>query len=456
MSENNHGSQPLLDVAASVLAMAKACGATAADAVASRRTEFEVKVADGAIVTLTQATSKGLGLRVFVDGRMGFCSTSDFRKDSLQHAVSRAVAMGREAAQDEHNGLAVVEGGHQQAGKELDLYDPAVPALSTDTKIEWAHSLEAAARESHPAVTKFRDSGVSSGESQSVLATSTGATRAIRGTGISIWSNPIAEKDGELQTEVWWDSRTHLGDLESVESVGRKAGQRAARMLGAKPIKTQAIPVIFEPHLAAGLLGGILGALNGDMVYKRASFLADLLGQEIAAPRLTLIDDPLLPRRTGSAPFDGEGLATSKKTLIDGGKLTTFLYDSYTARKAKTEPTASARRSYASLPTAGCFNLYVAPGQDDPKEIVAGCDKAFVITRGLGRGVNTVSGEYSRGANGLWIEGGEIIHPVQEVTIAGDFLTMLKGIDRVGSDLQMRGSSGAPTLRIAEMTVSGS
>lgn len=445
----------LVDVAQRVIDLAKRKGASGSDVVATRSTDFEVKVADGEIVTLTQAVAKGLGLRVFVEGRMGFCTTSDFSSENLDAAVERAIAMGREAAADPHNGLADVEPGRIIAGEELDLYDPEVPALATDEKIRWAHDLEAAARAADPRVTRFRDSGVASAAAQSVLVTSRGAIRSMRSTGISIWCNPIAESHGELQTEVWYDSRTHVADLEPTESVGRVAGERAARMLGAEPVKTQTVPVIFEPHMAAGLVAGMLGALDGDMVYKNASFLSNSLGTQIAAPGLTVIDDPLLPRGTGSAPFDGEGLPTTRKKLVDAGTLTTFLYDSYTARKAGVQPTANSRRGYASLPHAGPFNLFVEAGDAEPQEIWGSVDRALVVTRGLGRGLNTVSGEYSRGANGLWIEKGEVVKPVQEVTIAGDYLTMLERIDRVGNDLTMRGSVGAPTLRIAEMTVSG-
>ena len=445
----------LLDTAETVLRMAKKAGAHQADVVSSRGTDFEVKVADGEIVTLTQATSKGLGLRVFVGGRMGFCTTSDFTPDAIEHAVGRAVALAREAAEDPHNGLPELPAGRIDAGDDLDLYDPEVSALPADRKIEWAHALESAARAAHPSVTRFRDSGVATGDAVSVLVTSSGAVRTMRSSGISLWCNPIAERDGELQTEVWWDSRTHVADLEPVESIGRTAGERAARMLGAKPVRTQSAPVIFEPQMAAGLLAGMLGAIDGDMVYKRASFLSDKLGQRIGSERLTVIDDPLLPRGAGSSPFDGEGLPTSRKAILDRGRLTTFLYDTYTARKAGVQPTANARRGWSSLPGAGVFNYIVQPGTDDPAEIVRSIDRGLLVTRGLGRGVNTVSGEYSRGANGLWIEHGEVVHPVQEVTIAGDFIEMLEGIDAIGSDLQIRGSSGAPTLRIREMTISG-
>lgn len=445
----------LLSIAEQVLELARAHGIQDADAVASRGSEFEVKVADGEILHLGQAISKGLGLRIFVEGKLGFCTTSDFRLPSLKALVERAVLLAREIQADPFNGLADGVFGHMEDADALELYDPAVCDLSADTKIRWAHQLEEVARATDPRVTKFRDSGVSSGDSVSILVSSRGATRTIRGTGISAWCNPIACADGQLQTEVWYDSKTHLADLDSIESIGRKAAERAARMLGARPVKTQKVPVIYEPHMAAGLLAGILGAVDGDMVFKKASFLWDKLGTQIAVPGLTLIDDPLLPRGVSTAPFDGEGLPTYKKTIIEGGVLATFLYDSYTARKASARCTHNARRGYASLPHTGAFNVSVKAGDQDPKAIWRDCPKAFVMTRGLGSGVNTVTGEYSRGANGLWLEHGEVVHPVQEVTVAGDFLTMLRSLDAFGSDFQQRGSLGAPTIRVAEMTISG-
>lgn len=454
MSEGEH-IQRLLDVSDDLLKHAKRFGAGSADVIASRSTDFEVKVADGSIVNLTQAVAKGLGLRVFVGQHLGFCTTSDFSPESIEHAAKRAVQMAKESAEDPHNGLPEIESGRIDVPSELELYDPAVVALSPEEKIGWAHQLEQAARDTDPRVSKFRDSGVSSGESHTVLVTSDGASRAGRFTGISMWCNPIAQDGDELQTEVWYDSRTHLEDMESIASIGQTAAKRAARMLGAKPVPTCRAALILEPNIAVGFLGGLIGAIDGDRVNKKASFLADKLGETIAVEGLTLIDDPLRKRGTGSSPFDSEGLATYKKKLVDRGRLELFLYDSYTARKVGVEPTASGRRGYASPPSAGTFNFYAENGTVAADSIWSDVDRALVMTRGLGRGLNTVSGEYSRGANGLWIEKGEIVHPVQEVTVAGDYLEMLQNIDAIGDDLELRGSSGAPTLRIAEVTISG-
>ncbi|MEM6731623.1 MAG: TldD/PmbA family protein, partial [Myxococcota bacterium] len=427
-----------------------------ADVLASRSTSFEVKVADGKIVTLTQSVGKGVGLRVFVGEQMGFASTSDFSAESLRHSAERAVQSAKETAVDPHNGLPEIEPGRIDVPDSLELYDPAIVTLSPEQKIAWAHELEEAARAHDPRVSKFRHSGVADGESYTVLLTSNGAVRTGRSTGISMWCTPVAEADGELQTDVWYDSRTHLEDLEPVEAIGTKAAQRAVRMLGAKPIPTKTIPIIFEPRMAVGFLGGVVAGIDGDSVHKRASFLADKLGEVIAVPGLTLVDDPLLVRGSASSPFDSEGLPTYRKKLVDAGRLTMFLYDSYTARKVGVEPTASGRRGYASPPSASTYNFFVEAGPDDPKAIWSEVDEALVITRALGRGLNSVSGEYSRGVNGLWIEKGEVVHPVQEVTIAGDYLEMLQRIDALGTDLEIRGSSGAPTVRIDGVTVSGS
>ena len=445
----------LLDVAGQVIEMCRRLGCDSADVYASRSTDFEVKVADGTIVTLTQATSKGLGLRVFKDQRMGFCSTSDFNRASLQTLVQRALALAEQTAADPHNGLAELPPGHLEATGDLQLWDPAVLALSPEEKIRWAHGLEDVARATDARVRKFRDSGVATSATHSVLVTTAGSTRALRRSGISLWCTPVAQQGEELQTEVWYDHQTHLADLQSVELTGRTAALRAARMLGARSIKTQRLPVIFEPSMAAGLFGGMLGALDGDLVHKKGSFLSERLGEVIAHPCITLVDDPHLRRGTSSTPFDGEGLPTQKRNLLDQGKLQSFLYDTYTARKVGTQSTANAQRSFTSLPHAAAFNVYVQPGTLPPETIWKRYPKALVLTRGLGQGLNTVSGDYSRGANGLLIEHGEIVHPVQEVTIAGDFAEMLRNVDALGNDLRMRGSLGAPTLCVGEMTVSG-
>jgi PmbA protein len=226
-------------------------------------------------------------------------------------------------------------------------------------------------------------------------------------------------------------------------------------MLGAKKVKSQKVPVIFDPMMAASFVGSVAAAANGDAVFKKSSFLAALQGKKIAPENLTIVDDGLLARGLGTAPFDGEGVATRRTPIVEKGVLKSFLYDAFTARKAKAKTTGNASRGYKSLPHIGTNNLYLEAGTRPPEEIIREVKNGFYVTAMLGQGANMVTGEYSRGANGLWIENGELAKPVQEVTVAGHMLEMLKTIDAIGSDLQFRGSTGAPTLRFAEMTVSG-
>jgi PmbA protein len=215
------------------------------------------------------------------------------------------------------------------------------------------------------------------------------------------------------------------------------------------------MPVIFEPPMTKSFIRGLLGALNGDLIYKKSSFLLDLLGQEIASPLFTVIDDASLDRRSGSRPFDGEGLATRRQALFEKGVLRRYLYDVYTARKAGAKPSGVASRGYASLPGIGYSNLYLAPGEKPPAELLRGVGKGLLVTDMMGFGVNVVNGDYSRGAQGFFIENGEIAYPVQEITVAGNLRDMLKEIDAVAADLDWRGSVGAPSLRFARLTVGG-
>ena len=454
MTEANvHGE--LLKRAEQLLEYLKPLGVDEADVVASRGNEFEVKVSCGNVETLTQATSKQLGVRVVVDKKQSFCTSSDFSDGNLKNLAAKAVEMARHLEPDPHHGVAEAEPGRVDLGQAFESFDPAILEIPSAAKIEWAHQMEAAAREVSPKIQKFGDSGISTGDSHSVLVTSSGVVRTASGTGIAAWCNPIAEQEGELQTEFWYDSKTHLEDLDPIASIGKRAGERSLRMLGAKAIPTQSLPIIFEPPMALGFLGGIIGAIDGDLIYKKASFLNERLGTQIASPQITLVDDPFVKRGAASSLFDGEGIPASKKNLIDKGILTTYLYDSYTARKAGKQSTGNGQRGAGSLPHIGTFNVYVEPGEIAEDSLLKECPRALLITRGLGRGVNAVTGEYSRGVNGLLLEHGEVVQAVQEVTIAGDMIEMMNGVDAVGDKVHFRGSSGAPYIRINDIMVSG-
>lgn len=460
MAENNEQTT-LAQIADHALQLARRAGAQSADVLVERAREFEVKVADGRIVTLTQATRVELGLRAFVNGRRGFCAATDLTPEGLERGIATAVAMAKITGEDPHHGLTApvgspTPGAQVRAQAELDTFDPAVEAWSEADKLRFAHDVEAAARSAHAEVQTFRDSGVSTEVAEQYFAASDGRSHAHRQTGAAAWCTPVARRGNELQTDFWYDSQCHLSELASAESIGAAAAARAGRMLGARAVATQKVPVIFEAAAAAGLLGSMLAALDGDLVHRRASFLAPYLDRQLASTLLHLTDEPHLPRGLRSRLMDGEGLWTSPRALLDCGRLATFLYDGYSARRASATPTASAQRSAGGLPGAGVFNAVVRPGNTPLAKLLAETPRALLVTRGLGRGLNPVSGEYSRGVSGLWLEHGEVVHPVQEVTVAGEFAAMLAAIDGVADDAVCRGAVTSPTLRVAEMAVGGS
>ena len=272
---------------------------------------------------------------------------------------------------------------------------------------------------------------------------------------VYVYCSPVAEADGQLQTASWSDTRRKLARLQSPEEIGRIAARRAARMLGARKPKTQRVPVVFEAQMAAGFIAGLAGAVNGNLVYKKSSFLGTLLGKRIAPKGFTLYDDARLAEGIATRPFDGEGVASQTNAVIEDGVLRSFLYDASTAKKAKAKSTGSASRGWASLPSIGTSNFYLARGRQLADSIVKSVKQGLFVTAMLGRGADVVTGDYSRGANGIWIENGELAYPVQEITVAGNLLEMLRGIDAIGDDLDFRSSTAAPTLRFAELQVSG-
>jgi PmbA protein len=288
-----------------------------------------------------------------------------------------------------------------------------------------------------------------------LFCSSEGACDSARSTSVWTWAAAVASDAGQLQTGHWVDHKRFARDLEAAEAIGDKAARRAVRMLGARKVKTARVPVVFDPFMAAAFIGSLSGAVAGDQVHKKASFLADKLGERIAPESVTLVDDGLLPRGLGTSPFDGEGVACRRTAIVERGVLRSYLYDCATARKARWHSTGNAARSYANLPSIGLNNLYLERGERTPEQILSTVRSGLYVTAVLGRGADPVTGDYSVGANGLWIENGELAFPVQEVTVAGNVLEMLRAIDAVGSDLEFRGSVASPTLRIAEATVSG-
>ncbi|NNC00152.1 TldD/PmbA family protein [Corallococcus exiguus] len=430
-------------------------GAKQAEAYLEVGRQSSVRVREGQIEDLTEATSKGLGIRVIVKDRLGFAYTSDFTPAGLERVVDLAVQLAEAAAPNKLNGLP----GAKDLGKRGDtgiLFDPKVANLPGDWKINAALEAERAGRAQDARVVTF--DSVSAGDfvAEVYLASSEGTSGGYSGTYVYLVAVPVASQNGQLQTGYWLDYKRFLDDLESPESIGREATKRAVRMLGAKPVKTQQVPVVFDPLVAASFVGNLSQAANGNAVYQQSSVLAPHLGKRLAGKHVTLVDDGLLPRGLATAPFDGEGVPTRRTPILDQGVLSAFLYDAFTARKAKARTTGNASRGYNALPGIGTTNLYLEKGTKTPEELIREVPQGLYVTALLGHGADPVSGDMSCGANGLWIENGELTHPVQEVTVAGHLLQMLKDVDAVGSDLQFRGGSvGAPTVRFRQLTVSG-
>jgi PmbA protein len=441
-------------LAKQVVQLALKNGADQADVFLQVGRSADVRVRDGDIEDLSQATGKGLGLRVFVKKRLGFSYTSDLTPSSLREFVERAVDLAKVSAPNPLNGITSLKGfGRPQ--KVGPLFDPDIANLSPDWKIKCALEMEKVVKAYDARISAIDSVGAGESVSEVYLCTSEGFQHAYEGTSVYLYASPVAKEDGQLQTSSWVDYKRFLKTLESPESVATEAARRVIRMLGAKKMKSQRVPVVFDPRMAAGFIAGIASAANGDLVYKKSSFLAAKMQQKIAAKSVTIVDDGLLPGGLSTSPVDAEGVPTKTTDIVKDGVLNSFLYDGFTARKAKTKSTGNASRGYRSTPGISTHNLYLRPGNVTPETLIGGVKQGLYVTSMLGHGANVVTGDYSRGANGLWIENGELTHSVQEVTVGGNLLAMLQSIDAIGSDLTFRGSTGAPTVRFSELTVSG-
>jgi PmbA protein len=441
-------------LAEDVLRRATGAGADAADVIVAAGTDFSVTVRKGEVETLKEAGSKALGLRVFVGKRTANAYTSDFSGAALASLVADAVAMGRATGEDPAAGLP--DEAPPFEALELEMHDPSAAALPTEERIERARTAEATALAFSPEITNSQGASYHSGEDEVVLANSLGFLGSYRTSSVSLSVTPVAERDGRMERDYWYTAGRGLRDLLTPQEVGRIAAERTVRRLGARQVATCEVPVVFDPETAAEILGSVFSALSGYAVFRNATFLKDRLGEAVASPLLTLVDDGRRSRGLGSRPFDGEGLPTRRNVPLEGGVLRHYLCDSYAARKIGGRPTGCARRGIGGGPSVGASNLCFAAGETPADEIVAGVERGLYVTDLIGFGVDLVSGDYSQGAAGHWIEKGRFVHPVHEVTIAGNLKDMLMDVDAVGSDLVFRSSTASPTIRIRRMTVSGS
>jgi PmbA protein len=451
--EGVRGVTDLRDLASDLVRRAREGGADAADVLVAEGTDFSVTVRRGEVEKLTDAGSKALGVRVFVGKRTATAHTSDFSRGALAELVDEAVSMARAAGEDAAAGLPDEVDPFEDV--DLSLHDPSPAALSTEERIDRARRAEAAALAVSSEIVNSEGGHYGSGEDTVVLASSSGFLGSYRTSAVSISVVPVGGRDGQMERDYWYSSGRGLGDLLSAEEVGRIAAERTLRRLGARKVRTAEVPVVFDSETAADLLGHVFGALSGYAVFRNATFLRDRVGEAVASPLVTVVDEGRRSRGLGSRPFDGEGLRTRRNVPIEGGVLRHFLCDSYSGRKIGSRPTGSARRGVAGGPSVGPSNLFLAAGEMAPDAIVGDVVRGLYVTDLIGFGVNLVTGDYSQGAAGQWIENGRFTHPVHEVTIAGNLKDMLLGIDAVGSDLEFRGSVSAPTIRVGRMTVSG-
>ncbi|MCS6927127.1 MAG: metallopeptidase TldD-related protein, partial [Candidatus Binatia bacterium] len=337
---------------------------------------------------------------------------------------------------------------------DLDLADSTVE-LSVEEQIALAREAEAAALSFDPRITNSEGAEFTHHDREILYANSLGFLGRYRATSFSLSVVPVAHQNGAMQRDYWYSSHRKFRNLEPTTEVGRKAAARTIRRLGARRVRTQQAPVVFDPETAASLLRHIAAAVCGSALYRKTSFLLDQLGKQIAAPCVSIEDDARIPSALGSKPFDGEGLPTRRTTIIEDGRLVSYLLDTYSARKLGYKSTGSASRSFADAPTAGPTNFFLHPGTTSPEEIIRSVRSGLYVTELSGFGVNLVTGDYSRGAVGLWIENGELAYPVEEITIAGNLREMLQNIEVIGHDLTLRGPIAAPTLKIGRMTIAG-
>ncbi len=429
-------------------------GASAAEVLCVSAESLSAGVRMGEVEKLKSSRERRLGLRVFCGQSSATSSTAELERDSLADFIANTVELARLSAADPWAGLPDPSM-HPKSIPELSLADPDSGIVSADRALGIARSAENAALKFDPRMKNSEGAEFSSGRGQILFANSQGFSGEYSGTSYTLVVQPIAQDGDAMQQGFWYTSNRRLSKLEDAESVGITAAKRAIRRLGARKIKTMRAPIVFDPDMAAGLIRSIAGAASGTSLYKGASFLVGQLGKPIAAPGVTIVDDALIPGGLGSKPFDGEGLPTSRRKVVDKGVLASYLLDCYSARKLGLAPTGNAGRSVGEAPGVSTTNLYLEPGSYTPAQIIGSVRQGLYLTEMIGFGVNMVTGDYSRGAGGIWIENGELAYPVNEITIAGNLKEMIAAVEMIGNDLNWRSSTVAPTIKIAEMTIAG-
>jgi PmbA protein len=465
----------LKQLAADVLARALKAGATDAEAVVYEGDEFNVRVRLGQVETLKESGSRAVGLRVFIASgkaqRTASTSSSDFSPESIERLVSGAVTLARITSEDPFAGLPEESAFGQHVVAAQRLYFDDVNQQAPADRIRIAREVEAAAMASDTRIQNSGGGDFDAATAHKIMMNSRGFTGEYRRSYCGFSAQPIAHDEaGNMQRNYWYSNARTTRLLEDPVAIGHEAARRALRRLGARRVPTQQAPVVFSAEIARSIIGNIFDAANGDAIYRHATFFADMLGQRVAGDNVTVIDDGTLvfdhvsPDQAGgiqtggfgTSPFDGEGLPTRRTVLVENGILKSYVMNTYTARKLGMASTGNASRSLASNPGIGAGNFFLQPGTVTPEQIIGDVKNGLYVTETMGFGVNLVTGDYSQGAAGLWIENGELAYPVEEITIAGNLKDMYQNISAIGNDLVFRSASAAPTLRIDGMTIAGS
>jgi PmbA protein len=452
-------SSDLKQLAADVLAKAFKAGATDAEAVVYEGDEFSALVRLGQVETLKESGSRAIGLRVFIGQKTASTSSSDFSNESIARLVDGAITLAKITSEDPFAGLPEAHEFGKLEG-DLHLYFDDVNEMPPAERIEIARRTEASAMAYDTRIQNSGGGDFDTSTSHKILMNSRGFTGEYRRSYCGFSASPIAQDEkGGMQRNYWFSNARTVTKLENPEEIGQEAARRTLKRLGARQVKTQKAPVVFSPEIARSIIGNIFDAANGDSIYRNASFFSGLLGEQVAGENITVVDDGTMVfdgiGGFGTRPFDGEGLPSRRTVLVEHGILKNYVMNTYTARKLNMKSTGNASRGLAGNPGIGAGNFYLEAGTLTPEEIIGDVKNGLYVTETMGFGVNLVTGDYSQGASGMWIENGEIAYPVEEITIAGNLKDMYKNIVAIGNDLVFRGASASPTIRVEGMMIAG-
>ena len=447
-------SNHLLELAQDVVKRAQASGASDAECTIAEGDEFSANVRMREIENLKEAGSRGAGLRILIGRKTGASYTSDLSPDGIALLVRSAIELADITTEDPHAGLPD-PGEFGSVPGDLGLYSADVESLATELKIDTAKRAEEAALSADPRITNSEGASFDTHLGRHIFANSRGFSGEYRSSYCSLSTVPVARDGDSMERDYWFTMARGFAGLESPEEVGRTAARRALQRLNPVKVDTQKVPVVFEPRTARTLLDNLFDAVHGMSIYRHESFLAGKLGEKVACDALTVVDDSTIPGLFGTSPFDDEGVPSRRTVVIERGVLKSYLLNTYAARKLGMKTTGSASRGLTGNAGIGHGNFFIEKGVQSPERIIAAISDGFYVTELMGFGVNIVTGDYSRGAAGLWIRNGELAFAVSEVTIAGNLQEMFLGLEMIGSDLEFRGSVAAPTLKIGEMTVGG-